>query len=1000
MLNGRVGRPRASRAPRTLLVAFAMVASAMLAVVPSVNADAERVAVLVMKSATSPTAPDQVVADRLESLGFVVRPVDDDAVGPDDATGADVIVITTTVSASKVGSVFTSVDVPVLAWEPGLFDDLGFHGSSDSGQSSSTTKIRVSDSSHPIAAGATGDVGVTSSAAPLSWSRPDGDVQVIAIEPFGAARAVVFAYEVDAQMHELVAPARRVGFFPTWSTPSRLTEAGFGWFDRSIEWLTSGPAPTNAPPIVDAGEDRVVAPGVPVDLAGEVTDDGRPDGVLTISWSEVVGVDYADPTSASTSVTFAALGVYELVLAADDGEFSVTDTVEITVTDEASPPPPEVLWVTSGASAPAAEVPGIERLQSSGAIVTVRDDDQAEADDAAGMDLVIITSRVSPSKVKATFADAEVPVMIWEPYLYDDMGFNAGGGVRGQVSGQRSVRVIDEGPLGAGLSDVATVLASNQVMSWAVPSGEALVVARLTSSSTRATVFAYEAGAMMHDEPAPARRLGYFLGASGPTWHNDNGWAMWDAAVNWLLDGPDPAPDAVATATPATVGVAVPVTFDGSQSTDNGTITEHRWDFGDGTSMTGEVVQHAYSSVGTYVASLEVTDEQGSTDTATVEVTVVDEPDGWAGGTRPFRVSLTVAAGGHDRTATDASAVLDVADLFAAIGATDPSIDPASIRVVRVDVAGGEVLDSEVVFQFDPVAGSGTAGELLVRIDAAAAGSTQVFDVYFDRVGGDYTSPTFGDAVVVSAATDEQRPSTRFATPAGEWYFDPAGGGFSSLVDLDARDWIGWNTAAGSSGEFRGIPNAVFPDRFFRPGADGHTSVVVADGPLRATIETTSPDGRYLSRWDVYGDRAEMEMVQADGPYWFLYEGTPGGSFNGAKDRLWRPDGSSITVNQSFLGDLLGEEWVYFSDPFVDRSLMVAHVDNDDIDDRYFSLGGNMTVFGFGRGDNLEPRLTTPERFVVGLLDGADFTVNSARIRGHVAPMAVGIGGLEVDGGE
>jgi PKD repeat protein len=56
------------------------------------------------------------------------------------------------------------------------------------------------------------------------------------------------------------------------------------------------------------------------------------------------------------------------------------------------------------------------------------------------------------------------------------------------------------------------------------------------------------------------------------------------------------------------------VTFNASGSYDpNGVITTYHFEFGDGTNGTGEVVTHAYSSVGTYTVNLTLTDNEGAT---------------------------------------------------------------------------------------------------------------------------------------------------------------------------------------------------------------------------------------------------------------------------------------------------------------------------------------------------------------------------------------------------
>lgn len=54
--------------------------------------------------------------------------------------------------------------------------------------------------------------------------------------------------------------------------------------------------------------------------------------------------------------------------------------------------------------------------------------------------------------------------------------------------------------------------------------------------------------------------------------------------------------------------------FDGSQSTDDGTITSYAWTFGDSASASGENVSHTYAAPGPYNVTLTVTDNDNATD--------------------------------------------------------------------------------------------------------------------------------------------------------------------------------------------------------------------------------------------------------------------------------------------------------------------------------------------------------------------------------------------------
>ena len=102
---------------------------------------------------------------------------------------------------------------------------------------------------------------------------------------------------------------------------------------------------------------------------------------------------------------------------------------------------------------------------------------------------------------------------------------------------------------------------------------------------------------------------------------------------------PPDAPVPVFVVTPTPVNLNVPALFDGSNScavplTNNAcaptgvsagaTIVSYNWSFGDGTTGTGRTTTHTYSSVGTFTASLTVTNSAGvvSSQPATQQITV------------------------------------------------------------------------------------------------------------------------------------------------------------------------------------------------------------------------------------------------------------------------------------------------------------------------------------------------------------------------------------------
>jgi plastocyanin len=84
------------------------------------------------------------------------------------------------------------------------------------------------------------------------------------------------------------------------------------------------------------------------------------------------------------------------------------------------------------------------------------------------------------------------------------------------------------------------------------------------------------------------------------------------------------SPTAEFTASTMSAVVGSEVTFDASgSSTPNDSIDSYEWEFGDGTTATGQTASHTYGSTGEYTVTLTVTDDVGATasTSATIDVT-------------------------------------------------------------------------------------------------------------------------------------------------------------------------------------------------------------------------------------------------------------------------------------------------------------------------------------------------------------------------------------------
>ncbi|MEE9412742.1 MAG: LamG-like jellyroll fold domain-containing protein, partial [Methylococcales bacterium] len=389
---------------------------------------------------------------------------------------------------------------------------------------------------------------------------------------------------------------------------------------------------------------------------------------------------------------------------------------------------------------------------------------------------------------------------------------------------------------------------------------------------------------------------------------------------------------------------------------------------------------------------------------ATTTSTVLDTTNGnWWNVNWPYRLLIGFGSGNHERTNRIAEIDLDFSQFFVNLGETG-AFDSTKIRCHEVN-ASGTILTADVACQFDPDsdfdAQSNATGKLIILASGTTvAESARYFHIYFDAING--TSTTASVAPLVTVAdniTDEAQLSYRVTNETGDYYYQKDAGGFSSLVDNDNNDWINFHPTGGTSGNFRGIPNLVQPpDGYFHPGNTASTSTLLNQGPLKATIHSITTDG-WEAIWEIYPWTATMTVLatETNQNYWFLYEGTPGGSLEPAIDFIVRSNGLSTLLSESWTGDLTGDEWAYIADPNVGRSLFLVNHQDDTAVDSYRPLNGEMTVFGFGRQGNNNLLQQVPAQFTIGLIDSTSFGPVSSFINSSVKPAdTVSSGAIEM----
>jgi hypothetical protein len=194
----------------------------------------------------------------------------------------------------------------------------------------------------------------------------------------------------------------------------------------------------------------------------------------------------------------------------------------------------KVLYVVGSTDLNKGELQVKQRLESKGHTVVVCKAADLTSAGVTGKNLVLVSDSVVSIRLGPKLRNVEVPVVCCEAYQYDDLGMT---GVYGKTEEQQEVKIVlaqhelsrgvKQGLVGVGSSDI--------IMGWGVPGPLGIKVAQLVNSTTKYTIFAYEAGVQMHGLYAPARRVGFFMTTSAPGFMTDAGWTLFDDAVIWAL---------------------------------------------------------------------------------------------------------------------------------------------------------------------------------------------------------------------------------------------------------------------------------------------------------------------------------------------------------------------------------------------------------------------------------------------------------------------------------
>ncbi|MBM7844618.1 Calx-beta domain-containing protein [Herpetosiphon giganteus] len=438
------------------------------------------------------SANDAAVIDRLEQqLGLNVITRDHNSVTAADASnGIKLVLVSSSVASTKIGSMFRDTPIPVLVWENAIFDDMQMTGSTNGthfGVTAAGTQLTITNASHDLAAGLNGTISVYTSAQTMSYggNLPTSAIN-IAYAAGNSTKRVIWGYESGTSMVGLTAPARRVGIFFGDLNTNQLTNQGWQLFDAAVTWAMTAPTAPN--------------PTATTVIASPTATSSLPTATTVI----------ASPTATSSLPT-------------------------------ATPAGGTILFVAGSTSLNPSDTVIKSLLEARGYSVLVKKDSDAQSSDANGKKLIVVSSTVTSGNVTTKFLHADVPVLVWDMALFDDMKLTGAtvGQDQGTTENVTTGTIVNSShPLAGGLSGSVTLTSNGQALTFGEPNSNAVVVAR-AGGSNRSVLFGYEACALLKDNlsPAPARRVGLFLNDNTAIVLEPSGTTLVNAAITWALGG-------------------------------------------------------------------------------------------------------------------------------------------------------------------------------------------------------------------------------------------------------------------------------------------------------------------------------------------------------------------------------------------------------------------------------------------------------------------------------
>ncbi len=185
------------------------------------------------------------------------------------------------------------------------------------------------------------------------------------------------------------------------------------------------------------------------------------------------------------------------------------------------------------------------RLTTLGYAITVKHAAALVSADATGKDVAVVSSTVDSGTVGTKLTNVATPVVSLEGFIFDDLKMTSATGFGQDMSPTVLEIRDDQNALSAGLRGTNQGGVFDHLVQpstaggryWGMPAATAVGLdgrpVTLQGRPDRAAIFGYEAGAQMVGLTAPARRVGFFADQAAVQSFTAEGWALFDAAIEW-----------------------------------------------------------------------------------------------------------------------------------------------------------------------------------------------------------------------------------------------------------------------------------------------------------------------------------------------------------------------------------------------------------------------------------------------------------------------------------